>query len=261
MNTFEFLKNYKDFANHIRYITSEALFAELKESQNVEFQKTLMLRLIEELVASTEDLAMWLVALYSRHDENRKYRDEWERILSLEITQQDSTKLFYDFKKVKTTKGFLKKMDFPSIEQLSKKLGRNENLVIDAVDTILRTIASAIATRSENNNIALRAHNKIKHGMMVYSDFDRQTLWIRDFSVKELRATKRLSRKDRSFNIPLDVEKAELMVGTIKSYSYGIEALINLLLIDYEYRFTTGKIRVWQKNKQKCLTEISKALQ
>src|SRR5579864_7783406 len=109
MNTFEFLKNYKDFANHIRYNTAYVLLNELKSTKNVELQKLLMLRIIEELIASTEDLAMWLVALHSRNDGDRKYRDEWERILALEITQEQSSKTLMSFKRLKTTKGFLKK--------------------------------------------------------------------------------------------------------------------------------------------------------
>lgn len=260
MNRFEFFSNYKKFANHIRFNTSEVILAQLKGTKDIELQKTLMLRIVEELVASTEDLAMWLITLHDRNDGDSRFRDEWERILVLEISQDKPSKILLSFKRLKTTNGFLKKMDFPNLDQLSTRLKSDKRLVINAVDTILATISSAINTRSDNDGIVVRFHNKMKHGMMIYSNISNATSWIRDFSVKKLERSKRLSRKDRSFDIPVDIKKAERIVGTIKANSYGIEALINLLLIDYEYRFITRKIRVRKNNREKYLAEINKAL-
>ena len=50
------------------------------------------------------------------------------------------------------------------------------------------------------------------------------------------------------------------MVGTIKAYGQAIEALINLLLIDYKYKIVSKKIRMWKVNKARVLGEISNAL-
>ena len=219
-----------------------------------------MLRIIEELVASTEDLAMWLIALHNRNEPDSLFRDEWERLLMLEINSNKSSKILLSFRRLKTTDGFLKKMNFPSLHLLSLRLSRDKKLVVDAVDRVLATIHSAILTRSDKNEIVVRFHNKIKHGMMVYSNFGDSNSWIRDFFVKRSGISKRLSRKDRSYNIPEDEAKAERIVGTIKANSYGIESLINLLLIDYEYKFMTKKIKVRKENREKYLKEIHKAL-
>src|SRR3989344_430275 len=184
MNRFELLKNYKDFANHIRYNTADTLLAQLKETTNPELRKTLMLRIVEEVVASTEDLGMWLLALHKRNDGDKRFRDEWERLLMLEITQQQSLDILLSYRRIKTVKGFLKKMDFPSLNQLATKLSSDEQKIIDAVDAIKKTIKAAIGTRLDKSGRVVRAHNKMKHGMMVYSDLGSDSAWIRDFTVK-----------------------------------------------------------------------------
>ena len=260
MNRFEFLKNYKDFANHVRYRTAEVLLAHLKTVTNPELQKALMLKIIEEVVASTEDLALWLIVLDKRNDGDKKYREEWERLLCYEITQPDLLNVLLNYNRPKTVNGFLEKLDFPPLDQLASKLGIEHGLVIDAVEVVQKTIRSAIKTRRDKSQIVVRVHNKMKHGMMVYSEMGTGVSWVRDFSVKLAGKSKRISRKDRSFDIPVDLDKAERIAGTIKSNSYAIESLINLVLIDYEYKIKSGKIRMRKDNKDKCLAAITKAL-
>lgn len=261
MNQFEFFKNYKDFACKARSKTAEILFRELESSSDNELKKLLMLRIVEDLVSSTEDLAMWLIAIHARNDKDRKFRDEWERLLSIEINQEQSRKVLQEYARLKTVKGFLKKMDFPTVNQLVKKLGTEEKIVADAVEAIRFTIETAVITRADGLRIVERFQNKIKHGMMVYSDPNGNSSWVRDFSVKLAGRSRRVSRKNRIFDIPIDIDKAERIVGTIVANSQGIEALINLLLIDYEYRIKSGIIRMQKQNRDKCLEEIAKALE
>lgn len=228
MNRFEFLKNYKDFACRVRYITSNTLLSQLKVSTNPEEQKALMLRIVEDLVTSTEDLAMWLVTIHARNDGNRRYQNEWERLLMLEITQEQSRKILLSYKRIKTVKGFLKKLDFPTIYQLRVKLGQNEQVIIDAVEAIRFTIETAVKTREDGARIVERFHNKVKHGMMVYSDVGSNTSWVRDFSAKIIRSSGRISRHNRNFDIPIDIDKAERIVGTIKANAQGIGLIMEI---------------------------------
>ncbi len=260
MNQFEFFKNYKNFASKIRYITSDTLLRELKSTSSAEIKKTLMLRIVEDLVSSTEDLAMWLITIHSRNDGNKKFRDEWERLLFTQVNQEQSRKILSDYSRIKTINGFLKKMNFPTIKQLKEKLRTEEKMVNDAVEAIIHTIETALKTRVDEDRIVERFQNKIKHGMMVYSDIDTSNSWVRDFSVKQTKKNGRIVKKNRNFEIPIDLGKAERIVGTIKANAQGIEALINLLLIDYEYRIESRKIKMWEKNREKCLNEIKKAL-
>lgn len=263
MNNFEFLKNYKEFAGRIRYYTAETLLKELESTTDIEKKKLLMLRIVEDLVSSTEDLAMWLIAIHSRNDKNKKYQSEWERLLDkeLQINEEQSRKILSSYARLKTVKGFLKKMDFPTITQLRRKLGNDEQGMIAAVEAVKFTIETAVKQRSDGSRILERFQNKIKHGMMVYSDIAKDSSWVRDFSVKLAGKSKRVSRKNRNFDIPVDQDKAERIVGTIKANSQGIEALINLLIIDYEYKIKSGKIKMQKKNKEKWLKEIELALQ
>ncbi len=261
MNQFEFLKNYKDFASKIRYLSAKTLFQELKSVSDAEVKKSLMLRIIEDLVSSTEDLAMWLVTIHSRNDKDKRYRDEWERLLSTYINQEESTKVLSKYARIKTISGFLKKMSFPTVKQLTEKLQVDESMVNDAIEAIRFTIETALKTRSDGDRITEKFQNKIKHGMMVYSDLETNNSWVRDFSVKLTGRRRRVVRKNRNFEIPIDLDKTERIVGTIKANAQGIEALINLLLIDYEYRIKAGKIKMWSRNKEKILAEIKKALE
>ncbi|TSC88200.1 MAG: hypothetical protein G01um10145_909 [Microgenomates group bacterium Gr01-1014_5] len=262
MNQFEFFKNYKDFASKVRYISAKTLLQELKSTQSIEVKKSLMLRIIEDLVSSTEDLAMWFVTIHSRNDGNKRFRDDWERILATHIreTNEEATKILLGYTRIKTTDGFLKKMDFPKSKQLQEKLQVEESVVNNAVEAIRNTINLALQTRRDGQQIAVRFHNKVKHGMMVNSDASTNNSWVRDFSVRLTQGRRRVVRRNRNFEIPIDIDKAELMVGTIKANAQGIEALINLLLIDYEYRISSGKIKMWSRNKERVLAEIKKAL-
>jgi hypothetical protein len=89
MNTIKFLKNYRIFASQTRYQTAIVYLEELKRADKPNNQKLMMVGIIHELVASTEDLAMWLVAISNRNDGDKRYRDIWERLLNTFIKEGD----------------------------------------------------------------------------------------------------------------------------------------------------------------------------
>lgn len=262
MNRFEFLKNYKGFACYVRYRTARVLYNQLTSSSDSKEKLSMMLMIIEELTASTEDLAMWLLAVMQRNDGDKLFRDEWERLLEIEISSRESKKVIDKFIRLRTLGGFLGKLDFPSIKQITKHLSSSEQLITEGIKTVKFSIDSAIKQRKDRSQIMTLIQNKIKHGMMVYTDQNPNKIWMRIFSVKYVGKSKgkRLSRRNRNVEIPIDVDKAERMVGTIKAYGQAIEALINLLLIDYKYKILSKKIRLKRGNREKCLDEILKAL-
>ncbi len=262
MNRFEFFKNYKEFACYIRYKTANVLCNQLENSRDLNEQRALMLRIVEELAAQTDDLSMWLQAIMQRNDGDKKYRDEWERLLSIRTNHSDSKKVIDSFRRVRSLGGFLRKLDFPPISQIAKIHSTNEILMKEGVDTVWRSVRDAIEQRIVKSRILELVQNKIKHGMMVYTDTNENKIWIRIFKVncEGTGRKKRLSRLNRNVEIPIDEPKAKSMVGTIKAYGQAIEALINLLLIDYKYKILSKKIRLKRENREKCLDEISKAL-
>ena len=79
MNKFEFLKNYKEFAAYIRYRTNSVLFNQLRISTDPFDKRSLMLRIIEDLASSTEDLSMWLVAGMGAKKREKNNKKEAEK--------------------------------------------------------------------------------------------------------------------------------------------------------------------------------------
>lgn len=66
MNTIEFLKNYNNFAYKVRHQTAKTFLERLRQSSNEDERRVMMLKIVEELIASTEDLAMWYLAVKRR---------------------------------------------------------------------------------------------------------------------------------------------------------------------------------------------------
>src|SRR5436309_2139235 len=100
-------------------------------------------------------------------------------------------------------------MSFPTTKQLKDELLVAEEVVDAAVEAIRRTVETALKTRTDGGQIVERFQNKIKHGMMVYSDQDTNVSWVRDFIVKLAGIRRKVVRKNRNFEIPIDLDKAE----------------------------------------------------
>ena len=68
INTIQFLKNYEVFASQARYHTALLFLNQLKNDKNLKpnNKKLLKLRIIEEYISATEDLALWLLVVSKR---------------------------------------------------------------------------------------------------------------------------------------------------------------------------------------------------
>lgn len=252
MNTIGFLKNYIEFACYARSITSKILLENLKQTIELNVKKVLMLRIVEELIASTEDLAMWLVTISQRNDGDKRYRDIWERFLCVDVDESKTKEVLIEFKKLGSSASLLDKLDLPSIPILLKKTGATKEKVEEAIEKIKESIDTALYHRLEGRGRFIRFHNKIKHGMAVYLDeYNKNNIMIRDLKLKPIGR-----RRNRNFQLSVDILKAERIVGTITATAQSVEALITLLLWDIEYRIKTGKIRMWSKTRQSWLKEL-----
>lgn len=258
MNTVKFLKNYRIFAGQARYQTAMVYLEELKRVDKANNQKLMMAGIIHELVAATEDLAMWLVAISTRNDGDKRYRDIWERLLSTVITESNADKVLKSFKRVRVPKSLLKKLDLPRVDVLAQELEMTNEQVIESLNALKEAIDSSIHNREVSNGVIVRVYNKIKHGMMVYLDpDDLKRLLVRDFQAKYDKSKERIVRKNRIMNINVDIERAEVIVDTIKAIAQSIDALIGLILFDLEYRIKTGKLKMSGKNKKLWLDELN----
>jgi hypothetical protein len=118
------------FANGARYRTAQLYLKEFETSDHLPTQKLMMVRIVVELIASTEDLAMWLVAIHERNAKNPRYKDIMQKILNVFIkedgdkpakSQSEATKILKNFKRIKTADGLLKKLKLPSVKIIAKE--------------------------------------------------------------------------------------------------------------------------------------------
>lgn len=257
INTIQFLKNYDVFASQARYYTAKLFLDELENNKDLKpnNQKLMKLRIIEEFVSATEDLALWLLVVSKRLEKSKKL-DIWERLLIAEATTVD-TKIFLEsLGRLRAPNSILKKLDIISKKILSKQLGVSEKEIDESLKYIIKAIKATIQNRNVSKGVLVRAHNKIKHGMAVYLDGkDINNLLIRD--LRMVGNTKRKRKMNRYLEIKFDLERAKKLVGSILVVSHAIRGLIYLVQSDFRYRITTDKY-VHKKTRMYWLAELDK---
>lgn len=252
-NTVTFLKNYKDFGFSVRLITAQTYLEKFSSSLDSKVKKSIMLRITEELIASTEDLTMWLSGTMERRKQSRKYRDIWEFLLQCEADDEDIVKILRQVARTRTSKGLIKKLQLPPLKEIITFLKTDEETFLKLVDKLLESIKASLQNRTAAKRVLVRFHNKVKHGMIV-QDYGNE-LYIRDLRTKINNHTNRITRKNRNLYLPIDEDRAKKMVGSIEANSYAIKTLVILLLCDFAYEIKAGKKRM-TKNRRKFLEEI-----
>lgn len=237
-NTITFLKNYKDFGFKVRIVTAKSHLDTLLTSSDPQIKKIMMLRLIEELVSSTEDLAMWLVAVDQRERSDKRRRDIWEYLLLCQANDQLVKQTFQSLSKVKTSKGLLKKLHLPPLKALVEAGKLDETRIIALLDKLVETIRSSHHNRTASKGLFLRFHAKVKHGMVVQDE--QNGLLIRDLTIKTGK-TGRIIRKNRNMYLAVDEERAKKIVGTIEAVGYAVKNLSVLMLLHYWNKLKTRK--------------------
>ena len=257
INTIQFLKNYDVFASQARYYTAKLFLDELQNTKDLKpnNQKLMKLRIIEEFVSATEDLALWLLVVSKRHQKSPNL-DIGERLLLAEATTEEAKNFMASIGKLRSSDSVLKKLDIVSNKTLSTIFGVNEAELSESIEYIIKAIKATIQNRKVSNGVLIRAHNKIKHGMAVYLDGkDINNLLIRD--LRMIGATGHKRRKNRYFEIKFDIARSEKLVGSILAISHAIRGLIYLVQADFRHHITTDK-KMHKKTRVYWLTELDK---
>jgi hypothetical protein len=257
INTIQFLKNYNVFASQARYYTARLFLDELQNNKNLKpnNQKLMKLRIIEEFVSATEDLALWLLVVSKRLDKSPSF-DIWERLLLAEATTDEAKNFLISMGKLRSPNSVLKKLDIIPSNKLTKVFEIDEVELTKSLEYIIKAIKTTIQNRKVSNGVLIRAHNKIKHDMAVYLDGnDINNLLIRDLRMVGASGHKR--RKNRYLEIRFDVARAEKLVGSIMAISHAIRGLIYLVQADFRYRITTDK-RLHRKTRAYWIGELDK---
>ncbi len=237
-NTITFLKNYKDFGFKVRILTARSYLNTMLTNSDPQIKKVMMLRIIEELISSTEDLAMWLAAVDQRERSDKRRRDVWEYLLLCQANDEFVKRILQSVSKVKTGKGLLRKLNLPPLGALVEAGKLDEKSIVALLDKLAETIRSSHHNRTASGNLFIRFHNKVKHGMIVQDEANG--LFIRDLRIKTGK-TGRIIRKNRNIYLPLDEERAKKIVGTIEAVGYAVKNLSVLMLLHYWHKLKTRK--------------------
>lgn len=257
INTIQFLKNYDVFASQARYHTARLFLDELQNNKDLKpnNQKLMKLRIIEEFVSATEDLALWLLVVSKRLEKSPNF-DIWERLLLAEATTEDAKSFLIDMGKLRSPKSILAKLDIIPSSKLTKIFDIHEEELTESLEYIIKAIKATIQNRKVSKGALIRAHNKIKHGMAVYLDGkDINNLLIRDLRLVGSTGHKR--KNNRYFEIKFSIDRAEKLIGTILAISHAIRGLIYLVQADFRYRITTDK-RLHGKTREYWISELDK---
>lgn len=257
INTIQFLKNYDIFAYQARYHTAKLFLDELQNNKDLKpnNQKLMKLRIIEEFVSATEDLALWLLIVSKRHLKSPSF-DIWERLLLAEATTNEAKTFLNSMGKLRSQNSVLRKLDIIPNKKLSNIIGISETELSESIEYIVKAIKVTIHNRKVSNGVLIRAHNKIKHGMAVYIDGKNiDTLLIRD--LRMVGSTHHKRKQNRYFEIKFDLERAEKLVGSILAISHAIRGLIYLVQADFRYHITTDN-RIRRKTREYWLGELDK---
>lgn len=255
----QLLKNLKIFALQARYQTSLVYWEELqKEDLKHNNRKLMMLKILEEFVSSTEDLAMWLIAI-SKHNDSGKFGLLDQLLMAdvptkLKTSKKNKNKhrdevvtILQGFNRVWTPNGLLKKLNLVSTVKLSNVSNLTEKELQELLSTVLITIKLTIEHRRKSEAILVRFHNKVKHGMTVFLDPEN----INKLLIIDVQKNKHKRIMDLSVNI----EKAELALKNIDSIAKTISILVELRLLDYKYRINHDK-KLSKRRKQTLLDHI-----
>lgn len=216
INSITFLNNYHGFGSAVRYENAKVLLEKLKASKNKRQKKSLHLGIIDQFIAQSEDYCFWIEA--------HRVKDKlgiWDFILGYDVNRDNTEKLLSALLKVKNPEELRRFLKLPPIKSIAKLGSTKELEAIDMLQSVKKTSRTILGNRTNNGGMAVRIHNKMKHGMAVLDEGDK--IFIRDYTKKA---------GDRKYSIPLNEPFMSDLVTTMKVAHSTIMVLINL------YRFS-----------------------
>jgi len=118
----------------------------LKEDSITFYKRLMMLRIVEEFVAATEDLAMWLEATQRRTSSRF---DIWVLMLTTHADEEASKTLIKDIARARTAKGFLKKINFSIPARFYSELEVERTDIDKLASFILKVTKANTSNRSK----------------------------------------------------------------------------------------------------------------
>jgi len=231
-NTISFLKNYVVFAYKIRSTTSRG-YLKLMEEANEKDSKIYMLRIIEELAASTEDLFYWLTAAMLRNNKDKRYRDIWDFLHECDCKDIEVIEKIKIISKKSSIKGLLKTLNAPKPEDLSIFLKTNIEMINKLFENLFNASKASIHNRLIKRTLLTRVQNKIKHAMAVQEI--PNGILIKDIKITPRNKEKRIGNIKhyvRNIEINLDKDRAKKIVETIESNGIAVQTLAFFIAYD-----------------------------
>lgn len=230
VNTVSYLKNYVKFAYKVRMVTAKCYLDSIDEVEGQK-AKIFMLRIAEELSASTEDLFYWLTAVIGRNTLSRRYRDIWDFLHECDTGDPEVKNTIKQVARKRTVRGLVKLVNAPKAIDLANFLKTDEHVIEKLYSNLLKASKQAIHNRTIKKGLFVRVQNKIKHAMVVQEVPSGVLIKDMRISPKNKNITSRPVRHwVRKFFLETDKVMAKNLVGTIESNGVAIQTLAFIVI-------------------------------
>lgn len=231
-NYITYIRNYQRFGRFIRTWSAEGLMKLYTETSDISLKKAYAIRMYEETMSSTEDVAMWVYATLNRHNLPPNVHDVWELLLKCDADKLDVVKQIAALARIRTIKTLLKRLDLPEISTIAEVTNSNDEVIEGVLHFLLKSIKATARNRTAGRRVLLLAQNKIKHGMLVIEEVD--VVRIIGVPIGKKRY------KKRNLIIRIDLETMKKMKDTIEHNGASVSLIITGLMADF-YKFVKGK--------------------
>lgn len=258
-NTVSFLKNYVVFGYKVRTVTSKG-YLKLLENADERDSKIFMLRIAEELSASTEDLYYWLTAVMLRENADKRYRDIWDFLHECDTGDVEVLDKIKQISKKRTASGLLTLLNSPKPEELASLLKADTGFVVHLYKNLFNATKASIHNRSAKNGMFIRVQNKIKHAMTVQEI--PEGVLIKDIKVTPRNKKNRIGKIihfTRRIVLELDKERAKKLVATIESNGLAVQTLAFIVMSDIGKNIRNLKGKKLTKKLRTSLEESLKS--
>lgn len=167
----KFLRNYHEFGSRVHLLTATILSETIEKATDTNDQKLLAIKVFSEFISALENLGAMCIAI--------RHRDEGlgfvYSFLTYGMTKDKSappTTLRQMFEMLKSADGLVNGLRLPPLEEIFKthRLSSQEDIPTMYRETNI-ALSQAAATYLAQDQAAVRAYNKTKHGFVVVSDF------------------------------------------------------------------------------------------
>lgn len=230
------LAEYARYSNQIRYRTARVLYNSYLKSKEPDLKSTLAIRILEEAVSSTEDYLMWLTALFNRES----IKDDVVHFLlqcgTTKTSRDLMEKALLTCTEFETINDLMFRLKMPPLEIITR-ITKHETIKVEKrLTRILRASRFVKAIRIDRKSLFLSLRNRIKHGVLIYSDGSfKNVVSIKNGSVQV---------EDLKISTLTTKENLEIVIKQIFQISFAIQSII-LILLElqiYEVRLSEKKI-------------------